>query len=416
MKKIVSLLIIMTIVIGASNTVEAYSGVKSWFVDEIKEADDNWKIIPKSFNEKDFNTNMTRAEFCEVLYRAYFMLYMDRPADVQENVFTDTNLNHVNTIYHLGLVSGYPDGSFKPDGLITRQEIFKILHKFLVMYKGEYEFDSEASSKILRDVNDMSVVSDWAKDAVTVMRYEGIASGDNRGHMNPRSNTTIAEGIIMVKRMLDSTVVKKVVLSVDDDENEHDHDHDSSFSTSDRNSWSGSWSQETGDPLNRLGYNSSKEEYIYGSGSAYTSSDQALAHMETITIDVWQLGSDGLKYSAQKTLTVNASIAERVKLVFNEIYNGDEKFPIHSIHAYAWRSSSTSEHNQGTAIDINPNENYMIRNGRIVAGLYWKPGEDPLSILPDGDVVSAFAKYGFAWGGNYWRSANDYMHFSYFGR
>ncbi len=415
MKKIVSLLIIMTIVIGASNTVEAYSGVKSWFVDEIKEADELWRIIPKSFENKDFNVNITRAEFCEVLYSAYFMLYVDRPSGVEENVFVDTNLNHVNSIYHIGLVSGYPDGSFRPDDLITRQEIFKILHKFLVMYKGEYEIDSEVASRILSDVNDMNAVSTWAQDAVAVMKYEGIAGGDNKGNMNPKDNTTIAEGIIMVKRMLDSTLEKKVVLGVDDEE-DNGQDQASSLSTSDSTGSTEDSFDDVNDPLNRLGYNSSKAKYVYGDGSDYTTSDEAYAHMVKISVDVWELGSDGQKYTSKKTLTVNEAIAERVKLVFNEIYNGEEKFPIYSVHSYAWRQSSTSEHNQGTAIDINPNENYMIRNGRIVAGLYWKPGEDPYSILPDGDVVNAFAKYGFAWGGNYWRSANDYMHFSYFGR
>ena len=67
----------------------------------------------------------------------------------------------------------------------------------------------------------------------------------------------------------------------------------------------------------------------------------------------------------------------------------------------------------GLAIDINPNENCEIRGGVITTGSYWKPGEDPYSIPADGDVVNAFKKYGFGWGGN-WRSVKDYMHFSYF--
>ena len=52
---------------------------------------------------------------------------------------------------------------------------------------------------------------------------------------------------------------------------------------------------------------------------------------------------------------------------------------------------------------------------QITCGSYWKPGEDPYSIPAGGDVVRAFAKYGFAWGGDAWTSKRDYMHFSYFG-
>jgi hypothetical protein len=58
----------------------------------------------------------------------------------------------------------------------------------------------------------------------------------------------------------------------------------------------------------------------------------------------------------------------------------------------------------------------MIKSdGTVVCGSFWEPGSCPYSIAEDGDVVSAFAKYGFSWGGNAWRSSHDYMHFSYLG-
>jgi hypothetical protein len=69
----------------------------------------------------------------------------------------------------------------------------------------------------------------------------------------------------------------------------------------------------------------------------------------------------------------------------------------------------------GVAIDINWEENYECTiDGTATTGKYWKPGEDAYSIPADGDVVKAFTKYGFGWGGT-WRTKKDYMHFSYFG-
>ena len=100
--------------------------------------------------------------------------------------------------------------------------------------------------------------------------------------------------------------------------------------------------------------------------------------------------------------------------VFEEIYNGKEKFPIKDVGAYAWRGGR-SEHNGGTAIDINYNENYCIYNDGTTIGAYWKPGVDVYSINPYGDVVNAFEKHGFTWGGDYWNNPRDYMHFSYLG-
>jgi len=421
MKRIVGFLMAVIIVVGTSVTVDAYSGVKPWFDKEIEEAKNVWNIIPSSFDELNFDENMTRAEFCQVLYRAYLQVYLDPPASVNENVFTDTNDYYVNVAYQLGLVGGYTDGTFKPDATITRQEVFKILYNFLKVYNGDYSFDSEQKDRILSLYTDTKEIGSWAIEAVVAARYEGIASGDELGRINPKGITSRAEGIIMIKRMLDSTR-KAEAVKTDSDHSKFPElstrlDNDfPELSTTKKEGQAADVDYNSNDPLNQLGYNSAKQKYVFASGSRYTSDTMAREHMVTITVDVWHIDTNGNKYPATESLMVNKAIAERVSIIFDEIFKGDEQFPIHTVHSYAWRNSSTSEHNQGLAIDINAVSNYMVRNGSIVAGTHWTPGEDPLSIPSDGDVVTIFNKYGFAWGGNYWRSANDYMHFSYFGR
>lgn len=141
--------------------------------------------------------------------------------------------------------------------------------------------------------------------------------------------------------------------------------------------------------------------------------EAADALMKTITVPVWKI-KNGQKVSSTASLTVHYAIAERVKLVFEEIYNGSEKFPIKDVGGYSWRGGR-SEHNGGTAIDINANENYCIYSNGTTIGSYWKPYEDPYSITPYGEVIRAFEKYGFTWGGDAWSNPKDYMHFSYLG-
>ena len=119
----------------------------------------------------------------------------------------------------------------------------------------------------------------------------------------------------------------------------------------------------------------------------------------------------------------DAALAEDVKEIFTEIYNDPERFPIHDVGGYAWRGdSATGEHNCGTAIDINANENYQIRDGQVLAGSCWEPGTNPRSISPDSSVVRIFAEHGWSWGGDAWAYSSDdsegyhdYMHFSYMG-
>ena len=139
------------------------------------------------------------------------------------------------------------------------------------------------------------------------------------------------------------------------------------------------------------------------------------SYLVTIPVQVWDFTDRTYTEKETKTiyLQVHKNIAATVQAIFEEIYNGDEQFPIYSAGGYY--RSTYSEHTPGLAIDINPNENYECTNdGTPLTGSYWKPGEDPYSIPADGDVVQAFRKYGFGWGAD-WNSKKDYMHFSYFG-
>lgn len=173
--------------------------------------------------------------------------------------------------------------------------------------------------------------------------------------------------------------------------------------------------------MNKLGYEgegyTKKCKRIFGKKyyKKYASEAVAKKNMVTISIKVWDINSSNHKYTRTMYLTVNKNIASTVRQIFREIYKGKERFPIHSIGGYRWcGSSSSSEHNEGLAIDINPDENAQFdSNGTVLVGNCYEPGENPYSITADGDVVKAFYKYGFGWG--YWYSRPDYMHFSYFG-
>lgn len=150
-----------------------------------------------------------------------------------------------------------------------------------------------------------------------------------------------------------------------------------------------------------------------GSYPMYRNAKEARKHMKTITVKVWdQKGKK--KFTRKFHLTVNKRLAPSIQQMFKEIYNSKERFPIHEIGCYSWRGNgSRSEHCIGLAFDINPNENYMIDNGKIQSGSFWKPGKNRYSIPLNCQLVKILEKYGFTRG--LWGSRRDYMHFSYFG-
>ena len=138
----------------------------------------------------------------------------------------------------------------------------------------------------------------------------------------------------------------------------------------------------------------------------------AVKHMVWVEIPVWKL-KNGQKVPGKMKVQVLNLLAEEVKEIFTEIYNGPEKFPIKSLGGYNWRPNGLkSLHSTGRAIDINPDENPQLDvEGKVLVGKKWEPGINPYSIIPDGDVVKAFSKKGWTWGATFSRA--DYMHFDF---
>jgi LysM repeat protein len=77
-------------------------------------------------------------------------------------------------------------------------------------------------------------------------------------------------------------------------------------------------------------------------------------------------------------------------------------------------TNTWSEHAYGTAIDINPLQNPMVRGSRAEPGagaIYLNRSRYLMGMLHANGAALAFTRNGFYWGGR-WSSLKDYMHFS----
>ncbi|WP_127479468.1 M15 family metallopeptidase [Nocardioides pantholopis] len=149
-------------------------------------------------------------------------------------------------------------------------------------------------------------------------------------------------------------------------------------------------------------------------------------------------GFDGARHTGE--LLVNRTAADDLVGVFRDLWRA--RFPFERIAvttraeldaaptgdgndtgAFVCRpitgGTSYSEHAYGLAIDINPFQNPYVRGDLVLPELasayadraWVRPG----MITPDGPVVRAFARIGWAWGGA-WSTRKDYQHFSASGR
>ncbi len=91
----------------------------------------------------------------------------------------------INKLVALGAVSGYPDGSFKPNANITRAEFVTVLVK-------AFKLESK-SGKVFPDT-----VNSWAKDYIATATAYGIASGYNDQNFGADDLITREQMVVMV--------------------------------------------------------------------------------------------------------------------------------------------------------------------------------------------------------------------------
>ena len=110
--------------------------------------------------------------------------------------FTDdakvTYTDAVNVMSGLGLIKGYPDGSFKPKDNITRAEAAVLIARMML---GE----KRAEQLPKRSTGFDDEIPDWAAGAVSYCANQGIINGRGDGKFYPNDNIT---GLEMAKMLL----------------------------------------------------------------------------------------------------------------------------------------------------------------------------------------------------------------------
>ncbi|MFH1576465.1 MAG: S-layer homology domain-containing protein [Candidatus Margulisiibacteriota bacterium] len=110
--------------------------------------------------------------------------------DVAKDYWTADPISYIGT---LGIIKGYPDGQFKPNGNITRAELSTLLIRTKM---GGDDKVPAPSGKIFKDV----ALNHWAAKYVNLASKLGIVKGYPDGSFKPSANVTRAEGLAMIAR------------------------------------------------------------------------------------------------------------------------------------------------------------------------------------------------------------------------
>ena len=137
--------------------------------------------------------NITRAEVATIFFR----LLTD---DVRDENLTKTNRysdvaatswynTAVSTLSSMGIITGYPDGTFRPNAAITRAEFAAIAARF--------DNDGDKTAAKFSDI-----ASHWAKDEISIAYNNGWITGYPNGTFGPQRDITRAETMTLVNRVL----------------------------------------------------------------------------------------------------------------------------------------------------------------------------------------------------------------------
>ena len=144
------------------------------------------------------NGTLTRAAFVTMLGRMAGV----KDTDYTTSVFRDVPDGEWYTSFvawatENGIVDGYGDGIFLPQNNITRQEMAKIMAKYL-NWKG---LDTTPSSEISSyPINDLNTIGGWALEPVCFCYEQGLLNG--RGsNFAPQANATRAEACVVLCRL-----------------------------------------------------------------------------------------------------------------------------------------------------------------------------------------------------------------------
>ena len=105
-------------------------------------------------------------------------------------------VDDVNMLVELGVIAGYPDGSFGPAKNITRAEFAKMA--YTIKYGSDTDGNLFAAQKSnFWDVEGNASVA-WAKGYINYCANQNIVSGVGGGKFNPSGNITVAEATKML--------------------------------------------------------------------------------------------------------------------------------------------------------------------------------------------------------------------------
>lgn len=168
-----------------------------WFYENVQYVYDRGIMVGTSDTQFSPDEHLTRAMIVAALYR-----FDGSPEVVGNSTFTDVPADRwyskaIAWSEQNGIVSGFGDGTFRPETNISREQLVSILYRY-----AQYDNYDMTPSVSLGHFIDGHLTSDWALSQMKWAFAESLVFGKGSGILDPLGLATRAEAAAVISRLI----------------------------------------------------------------------------------------------------------------------------------------------------------------------------------------------------------------------
>ncbi|WP_164716409.1 S-layer homology domain-containing protein [Paenibacillus whitsoniae] len=141
--------------------------------------------------------DVTRAEFVQMLAQLFDLQNTAKSAPFTDVTTGTWYYGAIASAQQAGLVQGKADGSFGVNDRITREDMAVLIYRAWQLL-GAGTLNSGAGITVFQD---QKLTSDYAKEAVAALQYEGLMNGVTEGFFDPKGASTRAQAAMVLYRL-----------------------------------------------------------------------------------------------------------------------------------------------------------------------------------------------------------------------
>ncbi|MEO3943913.1 S-layer homology domain-containing protein [Gorillibacterium sp. CAU 1737] len=147
--------------------------------------------------------SVTRAEFAVLLSRLFIG---GTPATSKAaSGFRDVGASSwygasARLLADLGVVNGYPDGRYRPDATIRREEMAVMISRLMTLTTAQAAPGTTRQNQLLASFQDQTSLT-WSREGVALALEQGIIQGDSPSFFGGERTATRAEAAVMLARL-----------------------------------------------------------------------------------------------------------------------------------------------------------------------------------------------------------------------